>query len=105
MKNYVRKQLLPGINDHEVFKIVIQKEHTSIYGQNNLLNITFHALTGIFQLELFIFIIYFSTVDPLTIFVSSHFTYPAHQQRHYPDPNKFKIIAHSNINLQWTSCN
>ena len=31
-----------------------------------LLNIMFHALVGIFQLELFIFITYFPTVVPFT---------------------------------------
>ena len=40
-----------------------------------LLNIMFHALMGRFQLELFIFITYFSTVVPLTSCVFFHTIY------------------------------
>ena len=55
---------------HYISRFLMNNEIVDHSVPSILLNIMFHALMGRFQLELFIFVTYFSTVVPLRSCVS-----------------------------------
>ena len=73
MASLANPQLNVGTKEQELnYNLDITFRLDGAVVKSILLNIMFHALMGRFQLELFIFITYFSTVVPFTSCVFFH---------------------------------